>query len=137
MLERRLRKTIEWAFYNYKAMRDEAAQAIADAADKQLSVNYGGAAVKSSPGNTNERSVISAIDRAESYKWCKVVEQTLEHFEGTGKDTLVRLKYFERQREWRLCERLYVSRRALFEWVEDVITYAVMLGLQYGLVKIF
>lgn len=36
MLERKLRKTIEWAFYNYKAMRDEAAQAIADALDARI-----------------------------------------------------------------------------------------------------
>lgn len=137
MLERRVRKKIEWAFYNYKAISTTAEKYILEVAEKQLSVSYDKLPVQSSAGNSVESSVIKALDKGDAYKWCKVVEQTLEHFAGTGKDTLIRLKYFEKLREWKLCQKLYVEHTSIYRWVDEAMIYAAMVALQFGLIRIF
>lgn len=137
MLERKIRKKIEWAFYNYDNLKKQAEEYILDIAESQMAVSYDKLPVQSSNGNGVERAVINGIDKNTAYKWCKVVEQTIEHFADTGKDTLVKLKYFEKLREWQLCDKLYITRPSLFNWLEDILTYATMVALQDRLIKIF
>ena len=136
MLERKIRKRRESAINKYNSPKQTAEAYILDVAESQMAVNYDKLPVQNSNGNSIERAVINGIDRNNAYKWCKVVEQTIEHFEGTGKDTLIRLKYFDKVREWQLCDKLFIARTSLFSWIENILTYAAMLAIQEGLIKI-
>lgn len=124
MLERKIRKRIEWAFYNYSELKKSAEEYILDVAESQMAVSYDKLPVQSSNSNSVERAVINGIDKNTAYKWCKVVEQTIEHFTGTGKDTLVRLKYFEKKRNWDIANRLYISDTSVKYWLNDILQYA-------------
>lgn len=137
MLERKIRKRIEWAFYNYSELKKNAEEYILDVAESQMAVNYDKLPVQSSNGNSIERTLINGIDKNIAYKWCKVVEQTIEHFTGTGKDTLVKMRYFEKKSEHRLSEKLFVDRSAIYDWINEVLTYGAMVALQLGIIKIF
>jgi len=61
---------------------------------------------------------------------------TQAHFNGTGKDTLIKLRYFDKLSERKVCDKLYLERSAYFDWLTDVLTYAVMLSIQFELIKI-
>ena len=138
MLERKIRKKIEWAFYNYSENNAAAQQYILDVAERQMAVDYGKIPVQASGGNGVESAIVKALDKeCAAYRWCKVVEQTIEHFAGTGKDTLVRLKYFENKSEHRLSEKLFIDRSAVYDWINEVLTYGAMVALQLGIIKIF
>ena len=90
----------------------------------------------SSTGNPTESKAIKATEGSNAAMWCYVVELTQTHFAGTGKDTLIKLRYFDKLSERRVCDKLYIERASLYLWMSDVLTYASMLALQFGLLKI-
>ncbi len=134
MLERKIRKKIEWAFYNYDSLKESAKEYIVEIAESQIAVNYDKLPVQSSNDNSIERAIINGIDKNIAYKWCKVVEQTIEHFEGTGKDTLIRCKYFEKKRNWDIANRLYISDTSVKYWINDILQYAFVITAYQHLV---
>lgn len=136
MLDRKLRRRVERAFYDYEVYRQCCVTTIAERAESGLTANYGAVGSHSGVGNPTERKALKGIDDGNAYAWCTVVEKTLAHFSGTGKDTLIRLRYFEKLSERKVCEKLYIERRGLYYWVEEILTYAAMLALQFRLITI-
>lgn len=139
MLERNIRRRIERAFYDYTINSQKAATYI-DSYYTGITANWEG--LRSSEGqisNPTEKKALRALEGAEreAIAWCKVVEQTLDHFARTGKDELIRLRYFQNVSEYKICyEKLYISRRSLFDWIEDIINYASLIAVQLQLIKI-
>lgn len=62
MLERKIRKKIEWAFYNYDSLKESAKEYIVEIAESQIAVNYDKLPVQSSNDNSIERAIINGID---------------------------------------------------------------------------
>lgn len=136
MLDRQIRKKVEWAFYNYKDLKKTSKQNITDIAESHITVDYGKISAKSSAHNGIESVLVKAMDKDYAGQWCNIVEVTLSHFKNTGKDDFIKFKYFDRLGEFWLCDKLCVERRALFRWAEEVMTYAAMVALQEDLIKI-
>ena len=82
------RKKLESAFYEYKKNRNiSICETLNCIASKHLTTNYDKIPVKSSGINCAEDAIIRLLDaNTERYKWCKVVEKTLERFYGEHKD---------------------------------------------------
>lgn len=138
MLDRKIRKKIEWAFYNYADLREKGAEYLVELAERGLTASYDAAGVHGSGAdNAAETRCVKAIDANRAAYWCKVVEKTLEHFRDTGKDTLIRLRYFDKKGTVRVCDQLYIDRRTLFYWVDDILSYALMGALQLQIIKFF
>lgn len=139
MLERKIRRRVERAFYEYPVKSKQAAEYI-DMYYTGITANWEG--LRSGGGqisNPTEKKALRALEGAEreAIAWCKVVEQTLDHFARTGKDELIRLRYFQNVSEYKICyEKLYISRRSLFDWIEDIINYASLIAVQLQLIKI-
>lgn len=139
MLERNIRRRVERAFYDY-TINSKKAAAYIDSYYTGITANWEG--LRSSGGqisNPTEKKALRALEGAEreAIAWCKVVEQTLDHFARTGKDELIRLRYFQNVSEYKICyEKLYISRRSLFDWIEDIINYASLIAMQLQLIKI-
>ena len=136
MLDRQIRKKVEWAFYNYKDLKKASNQNLEDIAESHATVNYGKIASKTFSGNGVENALIKAMDRDYAGQWCNIVECTINHFKDTGKDDFIKYKFFDRLGEFWLCDKLYLERRALFRWAEEILTYAAMVALQENLIKI-
>lgn len=136
MLDRRMRRQAERAFYNYPASRKACAEYIADQYTSGLTSQVGRVGRSSSVSDPTGNKAIKLTDGTVSLLWCRVVEMTLEHFAKSGKDELIRLRYFKQLNEYTIChERLYISRKSMFNWVEDILEYAIMLALQYQLIR--
>lgn len=136
MLDRKIRSKVERAFYDYNANKERGAESLAELAENGLTAKYGAVGGGSDIGNPTESKAIKLAEGCDAALWCRVVEKTLEHFHDTGKDTLIRLRYFDKLSERRVCERLYIDRSAYYDWITDVLTYGAMIGIQHGLIKI-
>lgn len=137
MLDRKTRKKIEWAFRSYETLRAQAAEYLADLAESGITPKYGAVGGSHGAGNPTENKGIRAAEAVGTTDWCRVVEKTLERFQATGKDTLIRLKYFEKRKERYILDKLYIDRRTQFRWIDDILIYATMIALQLGCIKIF
>lgn len=136
MLDRRMRRQVERAFYNYPAVCKAGADYIVDqyagGLTSQLDRIGRSTAISDPTGN----KAVKLVDGTVSLLWCRVVEMTLEHFVRTGKDELIRLRYFQRVSEQTICyDKLFISRKSMFNWVEDILGYAIMIALQYQLIR--
>ncbi len=136
MLDRKLRRRVERALYDYKRNKELAAADIVELSERGLTAKYGAVGGGTDVGNPTESKAIMAVEGNETVLWCRVIEETLNHFRNTGKDTLIQLKYFEKIKEKRICEKLFIERSAFFDWLTDVLTYATMIALQFNLLKI-
>ena len=135
MLHRKNRKKIEWAFRNYDTLKEQGADYIVTLAEQGITPMYGAVGSCASPGNPTESKGIRAAEY-NAVLWCKVVENTMDRFEDTGKDTLIRLKYFESRKEMYILDKLYIDRSAYYDWLNSILTYAAMIALQFGVIKI-
>lgn len=136
MLDRKLRRRVERAFYEYKTNSDLSEDAIIELAESGLTAKYGAVGGGSGAGNPTESKVIKAVDSNDTFLWCTVVDKTLRHFQNTGKDTLIRLRYFERLKPWKCCEKLYISDSYRKLWINDILEYAVTVAACLQLIKI-
>jgi len=136
MLDRKIRRKVERAFYDYKANRESGAESLAELAECGLTAKYGAVGGSSDVGNPTESKAIKLAEGCDAALWCRVVEKTLEHFHDTGKDTLIRLRYFDKLSERRVCEKLYIERASYYLWATDILNYAAMIAIQFRLLKI-
>lgn len=132
MLDRKLRRTIEWAFYNYDANRQKALCKVEDCIDASLAHNANGVSSNAKHRNIMEDKTIRAVDNWE-WRWCRVVEKTIGHFKDTGKDTLIKLRYFDKMRENDVCEKLYIEKTSYYGWINDILSYALSIAALHRL----
>lgn len=133
-MTRQQRKEIEREFYNYARNRQQAAQFVSSHAFDHFGVDYTSERVKSSTGNSTERSVIRMIDEADRmWRWCLVFEKTLERFRWDQKDKLMRMKYIERKKPTAICSIIGIGRSTYFYWMEEIRQIAYLWALDLKL----
>lgn len=125
MIDKQIRREIEGAFRNYERWKDELAVKIAD---YQLAINPiepSGRTKKNRASNKMEEQLLDILD-SRQYRWCMVVESVLEYYRATGKDTLIRLRYFHNPKlsEYDVCDKLHISKSTMFSWAEEVLNYS-------------
>lgn len=131
------RKKIEHAFYTYPRRKTEIEEKIANMYDSAICARIdriGGRA--DAVANPTECKGVAIADLELDDKWYRVVEYTIARFADTEKGKMITLRYFERKKERAICDRLYITRSTLFNWADDVCTYAALIAVQMGLEKI-
>jgi len=136
MIDRTIRKKVERAFYNYNALKLVHDDLLMDTASIGLTSNYDKLPGVVNCGNSKENQFIRYLSKTEAGKWADVVDKTLEKFKDTGKDTLIKMKYFKFDSEVKICGKLYINRYACYDWLNDIITYAAFIALQFDLLKV-
>lgn len=133
-MTREVKKKLEDAFYNYeKNMQDAATQT--QVIDSGLVALYGGVKVQGKNGNGRETAIIKAIDKeCELWRWCYVVEKTLEYFYIGGKDKFIRCRYFKRYDEKFTCQVCHISRSTYYYWLDDILMVALKWAKMYGVI---
>lgn len=125
MIDKQIRREIETAFRSYDRWKNELADKLAD---YQLAINPiepSGRTKKNKASNKMEEQLLNILD-SRQYRWCMVVENVLEYYRATGKDTLIRLRYFHYPKlsECNVCDKLHISKSTMFSWTEDLLNYA-------------
>ena len=124
-MDKKIRKKIEYAFYNYEKLVKASAQEVVDLAYKDIAVSYDKPAVQSSSGKTMQDKICNLIDKmSESYRWAMVVEKTIEHFEWDLKKKLIIYRYFKRYGRFKTMDMIGISERTYNYWNEDILTLA-------------
>jgi hypothetical protein len=135
MLEWRIRKQIEHAFYNYEALKRQGAEYLVDLAQAGITAKYDSVGGRTGCSNPTQDKAILCAD-AKAVGWCHVVERTRERYTQTDKEELIKQKYIEHKSPYRICNSLYITKTTLYEWINEILTFAAMVAIQEGLIKI-
>jgi len=107
-----------------------------DIADRLLTAKYDKLPVKSSGRGGIDDLLVKYIDRdMQSYKWCKVVEKTLDRYHGDYKDKLIIKRYFEHKGVNTVAIELNIDRATFFRWKDEILLTASMWAQEYKLLR--
>jgi len=138
VLDRHIYKKIEWYLYNYYNIRREVEQEkedIIESGGRDI-VEWGGGISYHSDPTANKAVKLTRPDLIEKGKWLKVIEGTIQHFEGTEKGRLLQKKYFNQLGEKHICRELHIERATYYNWRNEIVLYAALLAVQEGLLKV-
>lgn len=142
MTEREIRREVERAFYEYRERKAKAADYIAEAATNNLGVDYSRVWVSGSSADFDDK-IIAALDKNyEDYLWCRVVELTKERYAADSDSSYIIDRYYKGERKHRryrlifICNELYVSERQLYRNIREILNYAALIALQFGLIQV-
>lgn len=133
MLDRKIRKKIEWAFRTYDTLKEQGADYLVALAEQGITPMYGAAGSRASPGNPTESKGIKVTEH-NAVLWCKVVENTLTAFQWDMEHELITLHYFKKKSRAFVCECLGVGERTFTYWTENIMNYAYQWVQEYKLV---
>jgi len=138
VLDRHIYKKIEWYLYNYYNIRREVEQEKGDIIESggRDIVEWGGGISYHSDPTANKAVKLTRPDLIEKGKWLKVIEGTIQHFEGTEKGRLLQKKYFNQLGEKHICRELHIERATYYNWRNEIVLYAALLAVQEGLLKV-
>lgn len=137
VLDRKTYRKIEYYLYHYHQIRREVEQEkqdIIEAGGRDILEWGGGISYHSDP--TASRAIkLTNPELLEKEKWLKVIEGTIQHFQGTEKGRLLQKKYFDQLGERHICRELHIERTTYYRWREEIGLYTALLATQYGLIK--
>lgn len=137
VLDRKIYKKIEYYLYHYFEIRrevEEIRQDIIEGGGRDITERGSGISYHSDP-TANKVVKLTRPDLIEKEKWLKVVEGTIQHFEGTDKGRLLQKKYLNGLGERHICQELLIERATYYNWRNEIVLYAAILAAQYGLIK--
>lgn len=135
-MDRKLKKIIEDAFFNYKKISSEAVISTVEWAESNLAIDYSKVSVKSSSTGGKEEKLCEIIDNSQNaLRWCYVVEKTLDFFKWDIKEKLIRIHFFERKSVLRTCQEIHCSRRTCLYWKDEILTKAYQWAIELKLLK--
>jgi len=136
IIDKKDRKKIEKAFFNYNALKFVEDNLLEDTAFIGTTSNYNKMPGVANFGNAKESQFIKYVDKSTADKWVMVVDKTINKFLETGKDTLIKMKYFNMDSETKICRKLYINRCALYDWLNDILVYAAFQAIKQNLIHI-
>lgn len=124
MLTKRLRKQIEWHFYNYKADMASYNERVRDILESGLTASYDHVGGTSGiPGNPVERKAIQLDELDRERSWATVVRNTFTAFRFEPEyDIMVALYIKQRNRRELFCDGLWET--TFYRWRDKWLEYA-------------
>lgn len=118
-MEYKIRKQIEYAFYNYDKLKEDASEYIADLCSLKSPglENLGHGSGVSKP--TENAGV--KLAEYNKYLWCEVVERTVTAYRWEYEYTLIRKKYVEKKGRRLICTELNLPERTYHYWLDRVL----------------
>jgi len=138
VLDRKTYRKIEYYLYHYFEIRREVEQEkedIIEAGGRDI-VEWGGGISYHSDPTASKAIKLVRPDIVEKEKWLKVIEGTIQHFQGTEKGRLLQKKYFDQLGERHICQELHIERATYYNWRNEIVLYAALLAVQEGLLKV-
>lgn len=138
ILARQTYKQVEWYLYNYHKIKREvkiSKEDIIEGGGRDLAEWGGGISYRSDP--TASKAVRLCKEEIVNYeRWLKVIEHVIKHYNGTPLGLLLQKRYFDEFGEIQICRELHIERSTYYRWREEIVTYAAMIAVQEGLIKI-
>ena len=118
MLTKRIRKQIEWHFYNYAADKEVYDARVEEIVNAGMTANYTSDGVRSSPGNPTERKGLLLYELDTEKTWATVVRNTVIAFRFAPEYNVM-VEYYIKGRDLKeiLCGGLW--ERTFYRWREN------------------
>lgn len=134
MLDRKLRRRVERAFYDYELNKKRGVDQIVELAESGLIAQYDKVGGRAGVGNpTEKKAILAAADK--SYLWCRVVENTLITFRWEIEEWIINMYYFRNMSRATICEELGIAERTFTYTTSRIVERAFMWASEYGLVS--
>lgn len=134
-MDKNVKRELIYAFRNYRKLIETVVQSTVDLAERDLSVNYGGERVKTSLTNKREDKIVNGIDKSfNSWRWCYVVEKTLDCYKFTIKDKIIRYRWFDRMSVRNVCRKCFVGEATFYRWQTEILETAEKWAAEYHLI---
>lgn len=118
-MEYKIRKQIEYAFYNYDKLKADASEYISDLCSLKSpgleNLGHG-----SGVSNPTENAGVKLAEY-NKYLWCEVVEKTVTAYRWEYEYTLIRKKYVEKKGRRLICTELNLPERTYHYWLDRVL----------------
>jgi hypothetical protein len=69
-------------------------------------------------------------------EWLGVIGGTYNHFAGSSIPDFMQRRYKDNQDWKQTCAELYIERDTYYKWRDNVVTYAALLAVQHGLIRV-
>lgn len=121
-MEYKIRKQIEYAFYNYDKLKADASEYISDLCSLKSpgleNLGHG-----SGVSNPTENAGVKLAEY-NKYLWCEVVEKTVTAYRWEYEYTLIRKKYVEKKGRQRICIELGLALSTYHYWLDRILNTA-------------
>jgi hypothetical protein len=131
-----IKRLIKKAFYNYLANKNTAAEYISDHAEDGFAIDYTRIPVHVS-GNSQENRMIKMLSEEEKkYRWCRVVEKTIDYFymEDCRRDDFIRYRFFQYLTFQQIAQKMYIDESTAKRWINEVYFRAEIAAVKLGLI---
>ena len=115
MLDRRMRRQVESAFYKYPVNCKAEAEYVAEQYTGGLTSQFDRIGRSTAVSDPTGNKAARLADGSHNLLWCRVVEQTMEHFRGTDKLYFIESRYYHCDSEIRTCDHLFISHATYYE----------------------
>lgn len=134
MLTKRIRKQIEWHFYNYAADKELYEERVAEIAESGVVANYSAIGGHSPPGNPTERKGLLINELSAECSWATVVRNTFIAFRFEPEfKVMVELYINGRPRDELLCGGLWES--TFYRWRDNWLEFAYKWAKKFNLLS--
>ena len=132
-MEYKIRKQIEYAFYNYDKLKADASEYLSDLCSLKSPglENLGHGSGVSKP--TENAGV--KLAEYNKYLWCEVVERTVTAYRWEYEYTLIRKKYVEKKGRRLICVELGICDRTFDYWVGRILNTAEQWAKEFEVLK--
>ena len=132
-MEYKIRKQIEYAFYNYDKLKADASEYISDLCSLKSPglENLGHGSGVSKP--TENAGV--KLAEYNKYLWCEVVERTVTAYRWEYEYTLIKKKYVEKKGRRLICAELGICDRTFDYWVGRILNTAEQWAKEFEVLK--
>lgn len=132
-MTKRMRKQIEWHFYNYTADRELYAERVAEIAESGIVANYATVGGQGAPANPTERKGLLINDLSTERTWATVVRNTFTAFRFDPEYDLMQAMYVDGKKPKEIYESGITSEptfwRARERWLKEAYDWAQLYGL--------
>ena len=132
-MEYKIRKQIEYAFYNYDKLKADASEYISDLCSLKSpgleNLGHG-----SGISNPTENAGVKLAEY-NKYLWCEVVERTVTAYRWEYEYTLIRKKYVEKKGRRLICAELGICDRTFDYWVGRILNTAEQWAKEFEVLK--
>lgn len=133
MLTRRIRKQIEWHFYNYRADMAAYSDRERDVIEKSLTANYSGRGVSCGVGNPTESKALKLLEFDGDRTWASVVRNTFIAFRFEPEYDIMQALYIDGIPYKKLFDYGSAMEKAFWrgrdKWLETAYEWAQAYGL--------
>ena len=135
-LDRKTYKTIEWHFYHYSEVKQQAEtdrEEILGAASYAIEAS----GVRGTDTSDKTGNIVLRLEESRTNAdWCAVVEATVARYRDSPLGMLINMIYVEKQGVYRICDKMSIDRSTLYNWKQEIITYAAMKACEKKLVEV-